>query len=209
MSFPELEAFAAECGSTDETLEAAPPEAWNGPGLGQWTLRELAAHLVGGAERLADYAGQDPGATAPACDRVGYWRFDLAAEAPAIAERARRRAAALERTSVPAAFHEAWQRTAECAAKLGPDALLTTQRGPMRLGEYLATRVLEVTVHHMDVRAALELPPVATPEAARITMSILEGLLGEPRPRNLGRTRFIQVATGRAPSDDPRFPVLR
>jgi hypothetical protein len=79
----------------------------------------------------------------------------------------------------------------------------------MRLGDYLATRVVELVVHHLDVRAALDLPPAPTPAAGRLTMEVLEGLLGTPRPRNLGRTRFILAATGRITVDDDRFPVLR
>jgi hypothetical protein len=40
-------------------------------------------------------------------------------------------------------------------------------------------------------------------------MTLLEGLLGAPKPRNFGRARFIKAATGRITTDDPRFPVLR
>jgi len=65
-----------------------------------------------------------------------------------------------------------------------------------------------VAVHHLDVRIALDLPPVATPAAARMTMAGLEALLGESRPRNMGRTRFLLAATGRQETEDPRFPVL-
>ncbi len=79
----------------------------------------------------------------------------------------------------------------------------------MRLDDYTATRVLELVVHHMDLRRALDLPPAPTPAAGLLTMRLLEGLLGSPRPHNLGRTRFILTATGRIPSDDPRFPVLQ
>jgi uncharacterized protein (TIGR03083 family) len=208
-AFAELASFTAECTAIDATLAEVPPDAWDRPALGEWTLHELAAHLVGGAARLHEYAAEDPGPTAPACDRVGYFAFDLAAEAPAVAERARRRAAQVPADEIPTAFREAWRTSAAKAADLGPDALMKTLRGPMRVREYLATRVLEMVVHHMDVRSALDLPQASTPDAARLVMELLEGLLGEPRPRNLGRTRFIQVATGRVASDDGRFPVLR
>lgn len=205
----ELRAFAAECEAIESTLSAVAAEAWSRPGLGEWTLAELTAHLIGAAAKVAEYAGQPlPAGAAPACDRVSYWRFDLTAEAPAIAARARQRAATLDETDLPVAFSTAWRTSANTVLERGTGSLIATLRGPMLLGEYLATRVLEVCVHHMDVRAALDLPPVATPEAGRFTMAILEGLLGEHRPRNLGRARFILVATGRIPSDDPRFPVL-
>jgi uncharacterized protein (TIGR03083 family) len=209
MDQAELTAFAAECEAADATLAAVPFEAWSRPGLGEWTLAELTAHLIGAAAKISEYAEQPvPPDAEPVCDRVGYWRVDLGGEAPAIAGRARERAATLDLAGLPLAFSTAWRASANIVLERGAASLIATLRGPMLLGEYLATRVLEVCVHHMDLRAALDQPPVATPEAGRITMAILEGLLGDRRPRNLGRTRFILAATGRTPSDDPRFPVL-
>lgn len=204
----ELLAFTSECRAAEATLTEVGLDAWAGPGLGEWTLHELGAHLVGAAARLAEYAAEPVAGPEPVCDRVGYWRMDLRAQAPAIAARARDRAVALPAEDVAAAFGSAWRATAEVVTARDPAALVTTLRGPMRVDEYLATRVLEVCVHHIDVRAALELPPAATPEASKLTMAMLEGLLDGPRPRNLGRTRFILAATGRIPSDDPRLPVL-
>jgi uncharacterized protein (TIGR03083 family) len=209
MDHSELSAFAAECESVEATLVSVPAEAWAQPALGEWTLAELTAHLIGAAAKIAEYAEQPvPAEAQPVCDRVGYWRFELSAEAPAIAARARERAASLEVGSMAVAFSTAWRASANTVLERGLDSLISTLRGPMQLREYLATRVLEVCVHHMDVRAALDQPPAATPEAGRITMAILEGLLGDRRPRNYGRTRFILAATGRTSSDDPRFPVL-
>jgi uncharacterized protein (TIGR03083 family) len=210
MDPPELRAFRLECEATESTLAAVGPASWSGPGLGEWSLHELGAHLVGGAARLAEYAEQPlPDDAAPVGDRVDYFRGDLAAEAPAVARRARGRADAIPVGGVPGAFAAAWRATEAAVALHGPSALTATLRGPMRLDEYLATRVLEVCVHHLDVRIALDLPPASTPEASRLVMALLEGLLGGPRPRSLGRHRFILAATGRAGSDDPRLPVLR
>lgn len=208
MSFPELGAFVEECRALDETLATVSEDSWERPALGSWTLAELAAHLVRGATRVIAYL-PEPVTDAPTVDRVEYWRFDAGAEAPAIATRAVEEAAAVDPASLPGRFSIGWRASAAAATDHGADQLLPTFRGPMRLDEYLATRVLEMVVHHLDVRVALDLPPVSTPSAARMTMAILEGLLGETRPRNMGRTRFIQAATGRIPTNDPRFPVLR
>lgn len=208
MPFAELEAFAQECAATDDTLSAVPPDAWARPALGSWTLAQLVAHLVRGVTRVTDYLPQEVTGP-PAADRVGYFRYDAEAEAAGVAQRAVQEAAGVEPTTMPGRFTVGWMASAAAAQDHGPEQLLTTFRGPMRLDEYLATRVVEVVVHHLDVRVALDLPPTPTPAAARLTMAVLEGLLGEPRPRNMGRTRFIQAATGRLPVDDPRFPVLR
>lgn len=209
MRFPELAAFEEEARGVEDTLAGVPADAWGRPALGEWTLAELVAHLVRAATRVDAYLDADIDAQEPAVDRVGYWRFDLAGEAPAIAARARGEAAAVDPLRLVEAFARGWRASSTKAGALPPQHLLSTIRGPMRLDEYLATRVVELVVHHLDLRAALDLPPAPAPAAERLTMHVLESLLGSPRPRNFGRQRFIRVATGRLPSDDPRFPVLR
>lgn len=204
----ELAAFREECEAAEATLRHVPPQAWDRPALGEWSLAELVAHLTRGADRLAASAERPPEGDAPACDRIGYWRVDLGAAAADVARRARETAAGVEPATWPDRFGAAWRASVDAFAAVGADGLVPTRRGPMHAVEYLATRVLEVCVHHGDVRAALDLPPAGTIEAERITQAILEGLLDGPRPRNLGRRRFIEVATGRRAFDDPRFPVL-
>ena len=206
MTFAELTAFDAECRLTSQTL--ADVQDWGAPALGQWNVAQLVAHTVRATTRVPAYL-QEPVSGPPQVDRVAYFRYDATAEAPAIAQRAIDEAAAVAPQQLPEAFAAGHAATMAAATDAGPDHVLFTIMGAMRLDEYLATRVLEVVVHHMDLRAALELPPTSDPGAARMVMEILEGLLGSPRPRNLGRTRFIQVATGRLASNDPRFPVLR
>lgn len=206
-AMPELQALTAECLRAEATLVEIPTQAWGAPGLGSWTLAELVGHLVGGVGRISDYLGQ-PVSGPVAVDRVEYFRYDAATEAPGVAARGVQQAAEIGTANLAAEFGVRWRRSADRAAGVSPDTVLTTFRGPMRLDEYVATRVVEVVVHHMDVRAALDLPADSDPDAARLTMGVLEGLLGAPRPRNMGRTRFILAATGRVAVDDPRFPVL-
>lgn len=207
MEFPEVEAFAQECAAIDETLSGIDDDAWDRPALGSWTLAQLVAHMVRGASRITEYLPLEVD-DRPQVDRVGYCRFDGDAEAPAIAKRAVEEAAAVAAADLPGRFAAAWRASVAAANDHGAQQLLPTLMGPMRLDEYTATRVLEMVIHHLDVRATLDQPPVSTPAAARMTMSILEALLGESRPRNMGRTRFLLAATGRLETDDPRFPVL-
>ena len=204
---PELDAFTAECQRAEATLAAIPPAAWDGPGLGSWTLAQLVGHLAGGVGRINDYLDQ-PVSGPVAVDRVEYFRYDAAAEAAGVAARGVQQASEIGTDRLAEEFGVRWRRSAQRAAELPADHVLPTFRGPMRLDEYVATRVVEVVVHHMDVRGALDLPADSDPGAARLTMAVLEGLLGAPRPRNMGRTRFILAATGRVDVDDPRFPVL-
>lgn len=208
MAFPELTAFEGECAGVDRTLAMVTAEDWGRHGLGEWTVAELVAHMVRGATRIDVYLGMAPDVT-PICDRVSYFQFDLATQAPVIAERAREEAASTDPDDLPTLFATGWQASVDRAVALPPEHVIATFRGPMRLDEYTATRVVEMVVHHMDLRMALDQPPGATPAAGRMAMGVLEGLLGSPRPRNHGRTRFILAATGRIASADDRFPVLR
>lgn len=208
MQSPELDAFTQECATVDVTLADIAVDAWTRPGLGTWTVAELVAHLVRQVTRLAAYADAPVDAAAPAVDRVAYYRYDHAAMAPDVARRAVELAREVDAETLPALFAEGWREDAQVAAELPADRLIATIRGPMRSDEYLATRLVEVVVHHADLRQALDLAPNPTPPAGRLVADLLEGLLGAPRPRNLGRVRFLLTATGRLPSDDPRFPVL-
>ncbi len=209
MAFPEIRAFVEECQAVETTLGKVTSEDWRRPALGEWSLLELICHLRRGADRILIYLDEDPGGDAPVVDRVGYFRFDADAAAAGSAQRAREEAAAWDPTMLPSQFATQWRASVRRAEVLPPEHLIATFRGPMRLDEYVATRVLEIVVHHMDVCATLAIPPVSTPHAARMTMALLEGLLGSRRPRNMGRARFIQAATGRIPTEDPRLPVLR
>ena len=206
MTVAEMDAFAREAGRIERTLHEIGAADWARPGLGEWNLAELVTHLTRQADRLAEYRDRPLSGDQPAADRYTYYRA-AAGMAADIARRAHDGAAGIEPASLPQAFTAAWRRSAE--AVTAPNALIETVMGPMLFADYAATRVVELVVHHMDVRRALDQPPGADAMAARVTADVLEGMLDGPRPRNLGRTRFILVATGRTPHDDPRFPVLR
>ncbi len=76
----------------DATLTRVAEEDWNRPALGEWTVKELVAHLYRAASLI--HMSLDLPVVGPVVhDRVSYFQFDLAAEAPAIAERARTDAA--------------------------------------------------------------------------------------------------------------------
>lgn len=208
----ELAAYTGECEAVERTLAMVDAPAWERAALGEWNLAELVAHMTRGAGRLAKSADRDPGGREPDVDRVSYWRFTGGTHDPhtrEIARHAVEAAAGVEASEWPQRFARAWRASAARFTEIGPDALVWTVRGPMRAADYLATRVLEAVVHHYDVRAALDLPPAATPAAERMVLTDLEALLGERRPRNFGRRRFVLAATGRIEVDDPRYPLLR
>lgn len=204
-----LSALTEECEATSATLREIPAGAWSRPALGEWNLAQLVAHIVGGVERVTTYLDEPEPEARSLIDPVTYYRYDYRDVAPGVAQRARDRAAQTDPRSLPDIFAATWAEARARASAEKPKRVMKTFRGPMRLNDYLKTRVLEVVVHHADVRAALALPPVATRKSARITIELLEGLLGASRPRDMEPTWFIHAATGRIPTKDPRFPALR
>jgi uncharacterized protein (TIGR03083 family) len=206
MTMPEMDAFSREAERVERTLRNIGPNDWARPGLGEWNLAELVVHLVRQADLMSAYRDRPLSGATAAVDRFTYYR-SAAAMAGDVAARAREAAARVDPATLPERFAEAWRQSVDAAQ--AADTLIETRLGPMRTDDFAATRVVELVVHHMDVRRALDLPPDADPVAARIAADLLEGMLDGDRPRNLGRTRFILVATGRARSTDPRFPVFR
>ena len=205
MSQPELDAFVAEAQRTERTLHDIGSGDWSRPGLGEWTLTELAFHLVRQADRLVTYLDRPLRADSPTVDRHTYFAGSAGLAAD-VSRRTRESAAGVDPTTLPAAFADAWRQTRNAGADSA--ALIETIAGTMRTDEYLATRVVEIVVHNMDVRRALDLAPDADPQAARLVADLAEGMLTGDRPRGLGRTRFILAATGRIEHPDPRLPVL-
>lgn len=200
-------AFASAAAQVEQTL--AQVDDWDAPGLGEWSLAELGAHVVRAADLIRRYLAEPVEGGAPVCDRVSYFAFDLRAAAPSIAERSRQEAADIGSERLVEAFADAWRASADVLRAYAPDRLLATFRGPMGLHEYAATRVFELAVHHLDLCRALGRPPHAPDDAMVVVSQVLDGLLDGPRPDDLADdVAFALAATGREPHDDPRLPVL-
>lgn len=83
-------------------------------------------------------------------------------------------------------------------------------RGWIRFDRFLATRIVELTIHGLDLAAAenLQLEPAAA--ARSITATILDRRLEGDRPHDLtSDVAWIEAASGRVEHADPRLPVLR
>ncbi|WP_250306298.1 maleylpyruvate isomerase family mycothiol-dependent enzyme [Streptomyces sp. A 4/2] len=123
--------------------------------LGDWTVRELAAHLAMAVESVSRCLDRP----APERQEVTLldWPFATAQVAGQISEDVR----ALAATTTP---DELFRRTADRITERLPaaaeDRLIASRVGAMRLGDYLVTRCVELVVHTDDLNAAtgLEIP---------------------------------------------------
>ena len=83
----------------------------------------------------------------------------------------------------------------------------------MELGEFVPSRVVEAVVHGFDLTDALGRDTIASPAAVAITAGIMDELLARRtvagRPADLSDDlAWVRAASGRAPHDDPRLPLI-
>lgn len=75
--------------------------------------------------------------------------------------------------------------------------------------QVLATRIFELTVHGLDLAAAIESQASMAPSALTIAGDILDSRLDGARPPDIdGDTEWVLAATGRVAHADPRLPTI-
>ena len=175
-------------------------------GLGDWTVRELVAHLglgIGlsrfvteaaeGAEplTLGDYVRAYP----PAAEQISDQTREVAETLGDDLVGGLRRTAA----------------EAFAALDATPGAVLQARRGPIRRDDYLMTRLLELVVHGDDLQRALgrtDAPLLA--DAVAAVSDALAAAYAERagRPAGASGLEWVRRATGRVPDEDPHLPLL-
>ena len=206
-----VEALAREVGSVGKVLHKLAPQQWATPTrCPPLTVLQLTAHMARGAVRIDEMIFAEPVEDEPERDAVTYFQYDAEAEAPMIVARAQEVADEIGDGSAMVRFwDERWSRALRGARETDLSRVGPTVFGTMRVGEYLKTRVLEVTVHHLDLDDALGHAPHPDPEALEICGDILRGLLGtDLRGAGMDDLRFALTGTGRAPLNDDERAYL-
>jgi len=187
-------AFEAAADWYLSVLARIPADAWDGPGLGSWTVKELAAHTARAFVTIETYLA-DPPAVAEVPDAVTYFHIALADPAThvGVAERGRREAADLG-DDPAASIAVIAERVRGIVATTPGDALTRSAVGGMAFGDYLSTRTVELVVHTCDICEAVGLDDQPPESAAAVTFSVLGGLAAlHPR-----RSEIVRALTGRA-----------
>ena len=164
--------FSAAARAVGETIGQTPRDMWDGPGLGEWTLRDLVGHtsrsLVTVIEYLARPVADEAVPTAWAYyTAISAGTFDTAA----VTERGRQ--AGRDLGEDPAArFSHLVDEAVRVAEGTDPDLVVHTIVGGMRVAAYLPTRTFELCVHGLDIAAAtgvpVDLPAPALEEACAL-----------------------------------------
>jgi uncharacterized protein (TIGR03083 family) len=148
--------FRDAAGAFVDVLAAVPEQDWPKPGLGVWTVRDLAGHTSRALVTVENYLERASTAHEPdSADAVDYYRAAASglADAEAIAERGRQAGAGLG--DDPHATVAALAGRVLALVDASPDdALVTTPMGTMTLAGYLPTRTFELVVHTLDLATA-------------------------------------------------------
>ena len=158
--------FESAAGFFVELVETIPSTAWNGPGLGEWDLRSLVGHAGRSLSTVTSYLAR-PAAAIDVPSPAAYYQWavqQIGADPAGVAERGRQAGIALGED--PAAAVRLLREDAVTTIRdLDTDPIIETIAGGMRVSAYLPTRTFELTVHTLDIAAALERDVTAPAEA--------------------------------------------
>lgn len=156
---------------------SVPADAWTKPGLGEWTVRDLLGHALRATQTVEAYL--EAGSSGPVTlqSAADYLAAGIeTANHAMVAERGREAGHALG-DDPSAAAAAAVERILAKVNAAADDALLTTPFGVMRLIDYLPSRTLELTVHGLDLSAALGLQRTPPVSAQTVTMALTGQML--------------------------------
>jgi hypothetical protein len=181
-------------------------------GRPRWTVFELAGHFdisIGLTRMLI--ANQDAGQ--PGRDQVSFFIFPRAEVAPVVYDYAYTMVEGKTPADMPGVLAETFSKTISESRALPGDTVGSGYYALMRLDEFVASRIVEAVVHGLDLIDAIGRDPIATPDGIAFTAELLDDLLARRtvagRPADLSNDlAWIRAASGRAPHDDPRLPLI-
>jgi uncharacterized protein (TIGR03083 family) len=200
-----LEALSAECGALLQVVgvlsEADLLRPTNCP---PWNLRELVVHIadsitVGrGFPRAGEY-----GVVADAADYYRRPERDTPQYRTGNVQRTREHARVLEATLSPASWLEQTvEHTVTTLSAAELDRVVVVDGvGPMKMDDWVLTRVMSVAAHGIDVALSTGRAPWTTTAALDAVCPVLVRLLGGPLPATLewDQLALLHAGTGRRP----------
>jgi hypothetical protein len=182
------------------------------PDLPHWTVFELAGHFdisIGLTRMLI--AGAD--ASQPARDRTSFFINPRSETAPVVYSYAYTMVEGKTPADMPGVLHETFSKTVAEARAVPAGTVGPGYFAPMRVDEFVASRIVEAVVHGIDLTQALGREPIATAEGIAATAAILDDLLARRtiagRPSELSDDlEWVLAASGRAESGDNRLPLI-
>jgi uncharacterized protein (TIGR03083 family) len=178
-----------------EVLGTVRDDVWDTHGLGDWTVRELAAHTMRAWSTVVTYL-DEPLPVGDPLDAPTYFAESLVLPGVHEGVRDRARADAEELQDLVAAAHGRASAALARVAHESDDRLVPSRFGPLTLSEYLRTRAFELTVHGLDLVRATG---VAAPEALSRSVAPAAQLALEVATRRTLDESVLLALTGREP----------
>ncbi|WP_411123028.1 maleylpyruvate isomerase N-terminal domain-containing protein [Streptomyces sp. x-19] len=164
-----------------------------------WLVRDLVSHLIIDAQDVL-ITLVTPADTAPTRTAVTYWDVTdtpPTGDDPLDALTVRLAAAYEEPRLLKFHLDDVGSAAGRAAALADPDLRVGTRGEVLTAADYLATYVLEWTLHHLDLIA--HLPAAAPPPAEGLARAreLLEGIAGTAFPASFSDADALLVGTGR------------
>jgi uncharacterized protein (TIGR03083 family) len=164
--------FSSAAKAVGEVIAQIPHHRWDGPGLGEWTLRELVGHTSRSLVTVIDYLAR-PVVEEVVSSPSAYFTSISASSFDAAAVTERGRQAGRDLGEDPGSrFNVLVDQAVRVAEETDPDLVVHTIVGGMAVAAYLPTRTFELCVHGLDIATAtgvpLNLPAPAVEEACAL-----------------------------------------
>jgi uncharacterized protein (TIGR03083 family) len=161
---PQAATYLSAAGSFRELLSRIPPDAWDRPGLGRWTVRTLAGHTSRALITVLTYLDR-PAERVEVDSTAAYYSGLDFSNAPDINARAAQ--AGVDLGPDPVAAVDGLLARLQERLPQETDRAIVTIAGGMRLSDYLPTRTFELAVHSLDLAAACGLEASLPQEVQR------------------------------------------
>jgi Mycothiol maleylpyruvate isomerase N-terminal domain len=172
--------FAEATAAFLRTVEHIEPHQWALPALGEWNVRELTAHALRAFTTTETYLGAEPTVDRVMADATEYYRTVLA-DPDVHRSVAQRGHAAGTTLDDPLGESQATaQRVGALVASTADDDTVHTFAGQIGFIEYLATRVVELGVHTLDLQRATGQYPHLHRDTVGVVLSVLTDLAEPP-----------------------------
>jgi hypothetical protein len=182
------------------------------PDLTPWTIFELAGHFdisIGLTRMLVD--GRD--GSQPGRDRASFFINPRSETAPVVYNYAYTMVDGKAPADMPQVLQATFASALDGARSVPADTVGPGYFAPMRIDEFVPSRIVEAVVHGIDLTQALGTGTIATPEGIAVTAAILDDLLARrttgTRPAEFADDLdWILAASGRASTTDVRLPLI-
>jgi uncharacterized protein (TIGR03083 family) len=178
---------AAQLGHFADAVDALDAEDFDrSTRLGDWRVAQLVAHLGG-----SNLGGLLTAPSAPSAEvDILDWALACAPAAADVNERAQGFSDEARPAEPRTTIQQMRSTVAAALATPDPDFVVPARWGAIRLADYLATRCVELTVHSLDLAAALDRPVPLDRDATAVAVRLLAQVLANVAP---GRSVEVRV----------------